>query len=313
MATASRKSLASRAGAAARKVVSRTSSSSAKKPATTKSVAKAPAKKAAVKKAPAKKTAAKKTAVKAAPANKAPAKKAAVKKAPDNKAPAKKAASVKKAAAKKVTTATKVAAKKAAPVKKAAAKKVAPVTKAAPKKAPAKKVVVTKPAAKKAPVKAAATKAPATTAAPAKKATATKVATKRAASPSKLMVLDVEESWTKAELDGVRRQLADDIERLTGELVEVEGDLAGMIENSGEGAGNDQADVGSASFERDQEMVIVNNARDMLVQSEHALERIADGSYGQCEICGNAIGKNRLMAFPRAVLCLTCKQREERR
>ncbi len=127
------------------------------------------------------------------------------------------------------------------------------------------------------------------------------------------MVLEVEDPWTKAELDGVRRQLTDDVERLTGELVEVEGDLAGMIENSGEGAGNDQADVGSASFERDQEMVIVNNARDMLVQSQHALERIADGSYGQCEICGNPIGKNRLMAFPRATLCLSCKQREERR
>ena len=53
-----------------------------------------------------------------------------------------------------------------------------------------------------------------------------------------------------------------------------------MIENSGEGAGNDQADVGSASFERDQEMVIVNNARDMLEQIEHALERIDDGTYG---------------------------------
>jgi DnaK suppressor protein len=127
------------------------------------------------------------------------------------------------------------------------------------------------------------------------------------------MVLEVEDPWTKAELDGVRRQLNDDVERLTSELVEVEGDLAGMIENSGEGAGNDQADVGSASFERDQEMVIVNNARDMLEQSQHALERIADGSYGQCENCGNAIGKNRLMAFPRATLCLTCKQREERR
>jgi len=107
--------------------------------------------------------------------------------------------------------------------------------------------------------------------------------------------------------------LNDDVKRLTGELAEVELDLAGMIENSGEGAGNDQADVGSASFERDQEMVIVNNARDMLEQSQHALERIADGTYGQCENCGNPIGKNRLMAFPRATLCLSCKQREERR
>ncbi|MCW2865876.1 MAG: TraR/DksA family transcriptional regulator [Marmoricola sp.] len=134
-----------------------------------------------------------------------------------------------------------------------------------------------------------------------------------AASAADLPVLDREDPWTAAEVASVRDQLVDDVERLAGELAEVEGDLAGMIENSGEGAGHDQADVGSASFERDQEMVIVHNARDMLEQSQHALERIADGTYGACEVCGQAIGKNRLMAFPRATLCLKCKQREERR
>jgi DnaK suppressor protein len=101
--------------------------------------------------------------------------------------------------------------------------------------------------------------------------------------------------------------------RLRAELAEVEGDLAGMIENPGDGAGHDQADVGSSSFERDQERQIVHNARDMLEQSQHALERIDLGTYGQCETCGQPIGKNRLMAFPRATLCLRCKQREERR
>jgi DnaK suppressor protein len=60
-------------------------------------------------------------------------------------------------------------------------------------------------------------------------------------------------------------------------------------------------------------MTIVNNSRDMLLQSEHALGRIADGTYGVCENCGNPIGKNRLMAFPRATLCMSCKQRQERR
>ena len=50
-----------------------------------------------------------------------------------------------------------------------------------------------------------------------------------------------------------------------------------------------------------------------LAQIERALQRIEDGTYGVCESCGNAIGKMRLMAFPRATLCMTCKQREERR
>ncbi|MCX6397800.1 MAG: TraR/DksA C4-type zinc finger protein [Propionibacteriales bacterium] len=128
-----------------------------------------------------------------------------------------------------------------------------------------------------------------------------------------LVVREDESPWSKDELNEVRNQLRADVKRLRAELEEVEGDLAHLISSAGEGAGNDTADVGSATFERDQEMTIVNNARDMLVQSEHALDRIANKTYGVCEVCGNPIGKNRLMAFPRATMCMTCKQREERR
>lgn len=200
---------------------------------------------------------------------------------------------------------------KKAPVKKAVTKATSATTPAKAAKAPAKRSAPQKPAATKT-----ASKRPTT-----KKAATKKASTKKAASTgrtdravaSSLVVLEQEDPWTAAQLAEVREQLHADVERLTGELAEVEGDLAGMIENPGEGAGHDQADVGSASYERDQERQIVNNARDMLVQSRHALERIDDGSYGQCEVCGNPIGKNRLMAFPRATLCLRCKQREERR
>ena len=58
---------------------------------------------------------------------------------------------------------------------------------------------------------------------------------------------------------------------------------------------------------------LLSNERDKLAQIDRALARIDDGTYGVCESCGNPIGKMRLMAFPRATLCLTCKQREERR
>ena len=73
------------------------------------------------------------------------------------------------------------------------------------------------------------------------------------------------------------------------------------------------ADMGATSFERDQELIVVNNEREKLAQIDRALARIADGTYGICESCGNPIGKGRAMAFPRATLCLSCKQREERR
>jgi DnaK suppressor protein len=98
-----------------------------------------------------------------------------------------------------------------------------------------------------------------------------------------------------------------------GTISEAELDLAGLMRDAGDGAGDDQADAGTATFEREQEISLANNAREMFEQSGRALTRIDDGSYGLCESCGSPIGKNRLLAFPRATLCLTCKSKQERR
>ena len=253
---------------------------------------KAPAKKAA-KKAPAKKAPVKKAPVKKAPAKKAPVKKAPVKKAPVKKAPVKKAP-VKKAPAKKVA---KKAPVKKAPVKKAPAKK--PIKKTA-KKAPVKKAPVKK-VAKKAPVKKAPAKKPI-------KKTAVKLPSKRKIMP----VREDESPWTAKEMRQVRGQLNEELERLQTELVTAEEGLADLIRDSGDGAGDDQADAGSKTFEREHEMSLANNARSMVEQVEHALQRIDQRTYGICESCGNPIGKFRLQAFPRATLCMACKQAEER-
>jgi len=185
-----------------------------------------------------------------------------------------------------------------------------PATKAPAKKAPAKKAPVKTAPAKKAPAK----KAPAKTA-PAKKAPAKKAPTHKAAGARapRLVVRADEKPWTAKELAEVRGELEADRERLRAEIASVEQGLQDLLRDGGEGAGNDQADVGSTTLERDAEMSLANNTRDMLYQVQRALARLDDGTYGVCESCGNPIGKLRLMAFPRATLCLTCKQREERR
>ena len=217
------------------------------------------------------------------------ARKASAKKAPAKKAPAEKAA--KKAPAKKAV--------KKAPVKKAPAKK-APAEKAA-KKAPAKKAPAKK-AAKKAPGKKA----------PAKKAPAKKAAKKVVAKKKRPVVREDESPWTNAELADVKTELHSERKRLLEEIASAEEGLADLIRDSGDGAGDDQADAGSKTFEREHEMSLANNARDMLEQVDHALARIDDGSYGVCENCGKPIGKYRLQAFPRATLCRACKEAEER-
>ena len=224
-----------------------------------------------------------------------PTKKAPVKKAPAKKA-VKKAVPAKKPATKAAKPAAKKAAKKAVPAKKPAKKapaKKAPAKKAPPKKAPAAKAA--KPAVKKA--------------APAKKAP-TKVA--KPATKKRPVVREDESPWTNQELKDVRGQLLSEKDRLLEEIATAEEGLADLIRDSGDGAGDDQADAGSKTFEREHEMSLANNARDMLEQVEHALARIDNGTYGVCESCGKAIGKYRLQAFPRATLCRTCKEAEER-
>jgi RNA polymerase-binding transcription factor DksA len=122
-----------------------------------------------------------------------------------------------------------------------------------------------------------------------------------------------ETPWSATELKAIRVELTKELARLKHELELVEAEMEELIADSGEGAGDDQADSGTKTFEREHEMSLVINARDMVLQTERALERIENKSYGNCEDCANPIGKERLQVFPRATLCMICKQKEERR
>ena len=131
--------------------------------------------------------------------------------------------------------------------------------------------------------------------------------------PERLVVREDESPWTAKELKEVRSELETEIERLTAEIASAETDLNEFLKEPIDGAGDDQADAGSKSFEREHELSLVAGARTGLEQNRHELERIDEGTYGICESCGNPIGKLRLQAYPRATLCMSCKSRQERR
>ena len=226
----------------------------------------------------------------------------------------------------------KSAPQRSAAAKKSAAKKSEPVQKTTARKAPAKNTPTKASPAKKTPAKKSASTSTAAKKAPAKKIPAKEAQTKRVAmktnenrtpatAPAKsaahtaetFKVKPGEDPWTAAELAELRTELEGEVEHLKEEIRDAEQEIVGLLRDGGDGAGNDQADVGSTTLERDHEMSLANNARDMLNQIEFALTRIDDGTYGVCENCGNAIGKGRLQAFPRATLCVSCKEREERR
>lgn len=130
---------------------------------------------------------------------------------------------------------------------------------------------------------------------------------------TELAVRADETPWTAAETQAVQDELTEDLSRLRDELDNTAKDLQDILAGGVDGAGNDQADVGSNSLERDAELSLAANQRELLLQTEKALERLENGTYGVCEQCGEPIGKMRLQAFPRATLCMDCKRREERR
>ena len=128
-----------------------------------------------------------------------------------------------------------------------------------------------------------------------------------------LAVRSGEDPWTADELTALRDELTAEQDRIQRQVALLQSSIADVLRDSGDGAGDDTADTGSKAFEREQEMTLLANTRESLFQTEHALRRIVAGTYGSCESCGEAIGKARLQAFPRATLCVSCKQKQERR
>jgi RNA polymerase-binding transcription factor DksA len=270
---------------------------------------------------------AKPAAKKAAPAKKAVAKKAVAKKAVAKKAVAKKAAPAKKAVAKKAAPAKKAVAKKAPAKKAAPAKKITEVKKAPGRPFPSKVGKTTLTVDEKSQTVSVATVV-APTAAPIVEErrlvmpppprpvkSGKKVAPLKPlkAAPTPVTAAEGEAAWSAAELKAIRAELSKDLIRLQEELASVEAEMDELIADAGDGAGDDQADSGTKTFEREHEMSLVINARDMVLQTERALSRIDNKTYGNCEVCGSPIGKARLQVFPRATLCMICKQKEERR
>lgn len=240
------------------------------------------------------------------------------------------------ARATKKTTTKKTAAKRATSraSKKTSARKTASRApkKTVAKKTTAKKTAAKKPSAKKVPAKKVPAKKTATkkTVAPAspKKTTAkpmAEVAPKRVLPPSRPFVKPAPVALPKRKVRPAKFD-ADQLQKIRAGLGtkrgELEGRMAELVEDSfdatqsditGEvGLDEDFADAGTATFERERDLSIRNNIRDLIDQMNRAIGRIDEGTYGTCERCGQPIDAARLRELPHASLCLDCKRREER-
>ena len=100
---------------------------------------------------------------------------------------------------------------------------------------------------------------------------------------------------------------ASTLERLSG----LERELRGIIESADTTGTDDEHDPEGATiaFERQHVAALLGQAREQLTQIDAAIGRLADGSYGRCERCGQDIGAARLAARPVASMCMSCASR----
>ena len=112
----------------------------------------------------------------------------------------------------------------------------------------------------------------------------------------------------------LERVLRADRERTTARMEELRHQFDAIVESASLAVPDDEHDPEGSTlgFERAQTAALIGQARDHLVELDRARERLAEGSYGRCERCGEPIAPERLQARPDARTCIRCAGRRTR-
>jgi DnaK suppressor protein len=73
----------------------------------------------------------------------------------------------------------------------------------------------------------------------------------------------------------------------------------------------DPTDRASLETDRNFLLRVKDRERKLITKVQEAIERIKDGSYGVCDICGEEITEQRLEARPVTTCCIECKKEAE--
>ena len=125
-----------------------------------------------------------------------------------------------------------------------------------------------------------------------------------------------QKKYSKTKLASFKKQIKDKLENLANELDDSRGNLESSTGGSSSLAQESvysvhMADAGTDSYEREKGYHFINRETDYHKFLTKALERIEDGSFGVCTICGELIPEERMIEVPNATKCVGCKEREK--
>ncbi len=112
-------------------------------------------------------------------------------------------------------------------------------------------------------------------------------------------------------MQDLKARLLEERDRLQGEIEGLEGDLnaRGMGESDTQHYGNHPADFADETYQAEMNRALEANLREQLRETEEALQRFEEGTYGVCTNCGREIPLERLEAMPQASRCLDCQKK----
>jgi len=108
----------------------------------------------------------------------------------------------------------------------------------------------------------------------------------------------------------MRQRLLDEREQLTANQDDIS--IANENQDNDYGVSNHPAQDATEVFLRERNIALNNNAEEIIAQIDSALERMDNGTYGQCARCGQMIAPERLEALPYANYCINCQAIVER-
>ena len=93
---------------------------------------------------------------------------------------------------------------------------------------------------------------------------------------------------------------------LSARVARLADDMVGLVAASRDSNADDEHDPEgqTIAYERSQLSAVTSQAREHLAEVDAALERVAAGTYGVCEVCGEQINEARLEARPTARTCV---------
>src|SRR4051812_31581329 len=117
--------------------------------------------------------------------------------------------------------------------------------------------------------------------------------------------------------DHFRARLLKERERVQNAVTHLHNDHQGRLDDDGDetpGPYVDHiADVATATLDREMDYSLAENSEQVLSEIDAALQRIEDGTYGKCAVCGKEISVERLEAYPWASLCIDDARKQEGR